>query len=49
MVGAGGIGVSLYEQIRSFNYAQTAAIMLIIIVFVIAVDMASAWLRKRII
>ncbi len=34
MVGAGGIGVSLYEAIRSFNYAQTAAIMLVIIVFV---------------
>jgi phosphonate transport system permease protein len=47
MVGAGGIGVSLYEAIRSFNYAQTAAIMLVIIVCVVCIDMGSAWLRKR--
>jgi phosphonate transport system permease protein len=47
MVGAGGIGVSLYEAIRSFNYAQTAAIMLVIIVCVVAIDIGSAWLRKR--
>ncbi len=49
MVGAGGIGVSLYEAIRSFNYAQTSAIMLIIIVVVVCIDMGSAWLRKRMI
>ena len=49
MVGAGGIGVSLYEAIRSFNYAQTAAIMLVIIVFVVCIDVGSAALRKRMI
>jgi phosphonate transport system permease protein len=47
MVGAGGIGVSLYEAIRSFNYAQTAAIMMVIIVCVVCLDIGSAWLRKR--
>ena len=47
MVGAGGIGVSLYEAIRSFNYAQTAAIMLVIIVGRVCLDIASAWLRRR--
>ena len=47
MVGAGGIGVSLYEAIRSFNYAQTAAIMLVIIVIVVCIDIGSAALRKR--
>ncbi|CAM2144261.1 Phosphonate transport system permease protein PhnE [Pararobbsia alpina] len=49
MVGAGGIGVSLYEAIRSFNYAQTSAIMLVIIVFVVAIDVGSAQLRKKVI
>ncbi|HTJ95356.1 MAG TPA: phosphonate ABC transporter, permease protein PhnE [Pararobbsia sp.] len=49
MVGAGGIGVSLYEAIRSFDYAQTSAIMLVIIVFVVAIDVGSAALRKRMI
>ena len=46
MVGAGGIGVILYEVIRGFEYAQTCAVMLIIIVFVTAIDMLSARIRK---
>jgi phosphonate transport system permease protein len=46
MVGAGGIGVILYEVIRGFEYAQTCAVMLIIIVFVTAIDLASARIRK---
>lgn len=46
MVGAGGIGVILYEVIRSFQYAQTAAVMLIIIVFVTVIDVLSSRLRK---
>jgi len=49
MVGAGGIGVVLYEAIRSFNYAQTAAVMLMVIVIVTLIDMASAWVRERVI
>ncbi|TDN63709.1 phosphonate ABC transporter, permease protein PhnE [Paraburkholderia sp. BL10I2N1] len=49
MVGAGGIGVVLYEAIRSFDYAQTAAVMLMVIVVVSAIDLASAWLRERVI
>src|SRR5258706_14505409 len=48
MVGAGGIGVVLYEEIRSFNYAQTAAVMLMVIVVVTAIDLISAWLRERV-
>ena len=32
MVGAGGIGVVLWEIIRGFQYAQTCAVMLIIVV-----------------
>lgn len=46
MVGAGGIGVILYEVIRSFQYAHTAAVMLIIIAFVTAIDLVSARIRK---
>jgi len=47
MVGAGGIGVVLYEVIRSFQYAQTCAVLLILVVTVSLIDMASARLRGR--
>ncbi len=47
IVGAGGIGQILYETIRGFYYAETAAIMLIIIVVVSLVDIGSQVLRKR--
>jgi phosphonate transport system permease protein len=46
MVGAGGIGVILYEVIRGFEYAQTCAVMLIIITFVSTIDVVSARFRK---
>ena len=49
MVGAGGIGVILFEVIRSFEYAQTAAVMLIIIVFVTLLDLVSARIRSALI
>lgn len=47
MVGAGGIGVVLYEVIRSFQYAQTSAVLLLLIVTVSLIDLGSAKLRKR--
>jgi phosphonate transport system permease protein len=46
MVGAGGIGVIVYEVIRGFEYAQASAVMLIIIVTVTALDMVSARIRQ---
>jgi phosphonate transport system permease protein len=46
MVGAGGIGVILYEVIRGFEYAQTCAVMLIIITFVSTIDIVSSRIRK---
>ncbi|CAN7723900.1 phosphonate ABC transporter, permease protein PhnE [Variovorax paradoxus] len=46
MVGAGGIGVVLWEIIRGFQYAETCAVMLIIVVSVSAIDLASARIRK---
>ncbi len=47
MVGAGGIGVVLYEVIRSFQYAQTCAVLLMLIVTCTTIDLFSAWLRNR--
>jgi phosphonate transport system permease protein len=46
MVGAGGIGVVLWEIIRGFKYAETCAVMLIIVVAVSAIDLVSARIRK---
>ena len=47
MVGAGGIGVVLYEVIRSFQYAQTCAVLLMLVLTVTLIDIFSAWLRNR--
>jgi phosphonate transport system permease protein len=47
MVGAGGIGVVLWEIIRGFRYAETAAVMIIIIVTVSVIDLISARIRKQ--
>lgn len=49
MVGAGGIGVVLWEIIRGFQYAQTAAVMLIIVVTVSLIDVVSSRIRKSLI
>lgn len=46
IVGAGGIGVILHEVIRGFEYAQTAAVLLIIIVSVTLLDLISARIRQ---
>jgi phosphonate transport system permease protein len=46
MVGAGGIGVVLWEVIRGFQYAETCALMIIIIMTVSAIDLVSARIRK---
>ena len=49
IVGAGGIGQTLYESIRSFQYAETAAQILIVVVTVILIDLLSARLRKALV
>lgn len=46
MVGAGGIGVVLYEVIRGFQYAETSALLLLIVTFVSLTDLASARIRR---
>jgi phosphonate transport system permease protein len=47
IVGAGGIGVLLWESIRGFSYPEAAAIIIIIIVSVTIVDIASQFIRKK--
>lgn len=47
LIGAGGIGQVLIENIRSFEYGKTAVIIGIIIIAVTLVDMLSQVLRKR--
>ncbi len=47
MVGAGGIGVTLWEAIRGFQLAQTCAILIIIILVVSVIDIVSQRLRKH--
>jgi len=49
IVGAGGIGQTLYESIRSFQYAETAAQMIIVVGTVVAIDIVSAQLRKKLV
>lgn len=46
IVGAGGIGVVIWEAIRGFQFRQTCTVMLVIVVTVILVDLLSARLRK---
>ncbi len=49
IVGAGGIGQTLYESIRAFQYAETAAQMLIVVATVMVMDLVSARLRKALV
>jgi phosphonate transport system permease protein len=49
IVGAGGIGHSLYENIRSFHYSETAAIVIIVVVTVMLIDLVSARIRKSLV
>lgn len=46
MVGAGGIGMVLWDVIRGFQYAQTAAVLVMLVLAVSLIDVASARLRK---
>ena len=49
MVGAGGIGVILWDIMRSFQYAQTTAVIIIIILTVTVIDLLSSLIRKALI
>jgi phosphonate transport system permease protein len=47
MVGAGGIGVVMWEIIRGFYYAETCAVLIMVIITVSVIDLVSAQIRKR--
>ena len=47
LVGAGGIGIELQVSMELFRYAEASTIILAILVLVIAVEQAGAWLRRR--
>lgn len=49
IVGAGGIGQTLYESIRSFQYADTAAQIIVVVATVIVLDLVSAQIRKTLV
>jgi len=49
MVGAGGIGVLLWEIIRSFQYKETSAVMIIVVITVSLIDIVSSKIRKSLI
>jgi phosphonate transport system permease protein len=49
IVGAGGIGLQLSEQIRTYDFDQVALIVLLILVAVVAVDWISGKLRAAMI
>lgn len=49
MVGAGGIGMVLWDVIRGFQYAQTAAVLILLVIAVSVIDVISSQLRKRLI
>ena len=49
LIGAGGIGQILFEAVRAFDYQRTAAIVIVIILAVSAIDMLSQLLRKRLV
>lgn len=46
IVGGGGIGVLLWDLMRTYNYHQVGALLLIILVTVMVIDMASAQIRR---
>jgi phosphonate transport system permease protein len=49
LIGAGGIGQLLFESLQSFNYSETSAIVIVIIVAVTLIDLLSQAMRSRLI
>jgi phosphonate transport system permease protein len=46
LVGAGGIGQVIWEIIRGFQFSQTCAVMIVIVITVVLIDLLSQWLRR---
>ncbi len=49
LIGAGGVGQILFAAVRAFDYQRTAAIVIVIVVAVSAIDVLSQLLRKRLV
>src|SRR6516165_8684372 len=49
IVGAGGIGQTLFQSVQAFQYGETAAQIVIIMVTVVVIDVVSARLRKSLV
>jgi phosphonate transport system permease protein len=49
LIGAGGIGQVLFDSINSFAFAQTSAIVIVIVVAVTGIDLISQAIRSRLI
>lgn len=47
LIGAGGIGQVLFDSLNAFQYGQTAAIVIVIVVAVSLIDLLSQALRTR--
>jgi phosphonate transport system permease protein len=47
LVGAGGIGLALHDTLRMFNYDQSAALIVVILVTILTIDYLSTWLRGK--
>ncbi|NBB52799.1 phosphonate ABC transporter, permease protein PhnE [Rhizobium sp. CRIBSB] len=47
LIGAGGIGQALFENLQAFEYRQVSTIAIIVIVAVTLIDMLSQAMRKR--
>jgi len=49
LIGAGGIGQTLFQSLQSFNFSAVSAISIVIIVAVSLIDLLSQAMRKRLI
>jgi phosphonate transport system permease protein len=47
LIGAGGIGQTLFDSINGFSYRETSAIVIVIVVAVTLIDMLSQVMRQR--
>jgi phosphonate transport system permease protein len=49
LIGAGGIGQTLFDSINGFQYRQTSAICVVIVIAVTLIDLLSQAIRQRLI
>ena len=47
LIGAGGIGQTLYDSLNGFNFRETSAIVIVIVIAVTLIDLLSQAMRTR--